>query len=59
MPSSIVIHYAARHVMLRLIGSNRSFVDYFLPCYLVENVISDSLIKIENLIEMAAYIIDM
>lgn len=29
MPSSIVIHYAARHVMLRFIGSDRSFVDYF------------------------------
>lgn len=60
MPTSIVIHYAARHmhVMLRFIGSNRSFVDYFLPCYLVK-MISDSLIKIENLIEMAAYIIDM
>lgn len=57
--SSIVIHYAVRHVMLRFIGSNRSFVDYFWPCYLVKNVISDSLIKIENLIEMAAYIIDM
>lgn len=59
MPTSRVIHYAARHVMLRFIGSNRSFVDYFWPCYLVKNVISDSLIKIENLIEMAAYIIDM